>query len=199
MKWATLLLTVLYFGCSSSQQGENRVSINATFIDTLALPNKLFSIKNGSAYYNGSLFSGITIEHNGSGSIKLLTTYLNGLEHGFTKAFYAMAQPEYERFYTRGEKDKLHKGWWPNGNKRFEYHFSNGVYHGAFKEWYEDGRLAKNIRYNNGNETEGKGWRNNGKVYMSFVVKNGRRYGLVNAQLCYSLKNERGEYVENVK
>ena len=55
------------------------------------------------------------------------------------------------------------------------------------------------IQYKDGKEIGGNGWRNNGKTYMNFIVKDGRRYGLVNAQLCYSVKNERGEYVENMK
>jgi hypothetical protein len=33
---------------------------------------------------------------------------------------------------------------------------------------------------------------------MSFEVRNGRLYGLVNPNLCYSLINERGEYVRSV-
>ena len=37
------------------------------------------------------------------------------------------------------------------------------------------------------------------KTEPVFVEKDGRRYGLVNAQLCYSVKNERGEYIENIK
>lgn len=57
----------------------------------------------------------------------------------------------------------------------------------------------KYIVYQNGIAQTGKGWRENGKLYMSFVVRDGRLYGLINPNLCYSLKNERGEYVVSIK
>jgi hypothetical protein len=55
----------------------------------------------------------------------------------------------------------------------------------------------KQIHYNNGTDEYGKGFRENGKVYMSFVVKNGRRYGLNNSNLCYTVLNGSGEFVRS--
>lgn len=46
------------------------------------------------------------------------------------------------------------------------------------------------IPLNNVKEISGKGWRENGKLYISFVMKDGRRYGLFNANLFYSLVKE---------
>ncbi|MBL0182944.1 MAG: hypothetical protein IPP96_11885 [Chitinophagaceae bacterium] len=50
--------------------------------------------------------------------------------------------------------------------------------------------MIQQVFYENGKEISGKGWRENGKLYMSFVMKGGRRYGLFNANLCYSLVKE---------
>ena len=69
-----------------------------------------------------------------------------------------------------------------------------GNYNGLYQEWYENGQPFKFIVYKNGNDVEGKAWRPNGKLYMNFINKDGRRYGLLNAQMCFSLKNENGEY-----
>ena len=47
------------------------------------------------------------------------------------------------------------------------------------------------------NEIRAVGWRENGRTYINFVVRNGRKYGLMNARLCYSLKDEKGTYLSS--
>jgi len=163
---------------------------------TIHLPDPAFTINNGVAMYRQLPFSGTAILYYDSLRTKSSLQYLNGKQEGIEIAFFQNGQKESLRFYKAGEKDSVHNGWWPNGNRRFEYHFSHGQYDGDFTEWYEGGELGKRIVYNDGEELSGKGWRQNGKPYMSYVMKDGRRYGLVNAQLCYSLKNEKGEYVK---
>jgi hypothetical protein len=50
--------------------------------------------------------------------------------------------------------------------------------------------MMQQLVYDHGKEISGKGWRENGELYMNYQIKNGRRYGLANANLCYSLSNE---------
>ncbi len=116
-----------------------------------------------------------------------------------TNSFYENGNKEACRYYHAGEKDSVHRGWWLNGQPRFEYHFRKGEYNGDFKEWYASGKPYKHIIYASGKEQSGKGWRENGKFYMNFVMREGRLYGLVNPNLCYSLKNEKGEYINSLK
>ena len=152
---------------------------------------------NGIWYYRQKPFSG-TIETNyPSGMQKAKQSFYAGKEEGLLETFYESGDKDSRRFYHAGEKDSINQGWWINGNPRFEYHFKNGVYEGDFKEWYASGKPMKHIVYHNGQELSGKGWRENGKAYMSFVMRDGRLYGLINPNLCYSLKNERGEYVNS--
>ena len=198
MKFALILL-VTAVACSGTENRAGSKSLAFASTDSVRLPDTAFQIKNGLAFHRQKMFNGSTVEYYSSDNLKLSVAYAGGLEQGYTHAFYESGQPEYERNYNQGEKDGIHTGWWANGNKRFEYHFAKGVYNGDFTEWYEDGKTAKIIQYKDGKETAGKGWRNNGKPYMNFIVKDGRRYGLVNAQLCYSVKNEKGEFVESVK
>ena len=55
-----------------------------------------------------------------------------------------------QRFYEKGIKTGIHKGWWNNGNLRFEYHFNNeGEYNGEVKEWYTNGQLMKFFHFIN--------------------------------------------------
>ena len=152
---------------------------------------------NGIWFYQQKPFSGSIETDFPSGILKERQTFYDGKEEGLLETFYESGEKDSRRFYHKGEKDSINQGWWINGKPRFEYHFKNGVYEGDFKEWYVGGQPLKHIIYHNGKEQSGKGWRENGKVYMSFIVRDGRLYGLINPNLCYSLKNERGEYVSS--
>ncbi len=170
------------------------------------IPNKIVQsgdpmlvLENGKWLYQQQPFSGTIVSFFVPGKLKSRQSFYEGREEGFLYTYYEDGSKDTQRFYHRGEKDSVNTGWWPNGNLRFEYHFTNGVYEGDFKEWYENGQPLKHIVYDAGKEQKGRGWRINGKSYMSFEVRNGRMYGLVNPNLCYSLKNERGEYVKTTQ
>lgn len=157
--------------------------------------NELLHFDNGNYLYGSELFNGIIIDRYENGNIKSSTAISNGKEEGWKILYYPAGTVSEKRYYHYGEKDSVHAGWWENGNPRFEYHFAAGHYEGDFKEWFESGSLYKHLHYTNGQEERGMGWRENGKQYMNYVMKNGRRYGIVNPGLCYTLKNENGEYL----
>ena len=92
--------------------------------------------------------------------------------------------------YRQGKKIGIHKGYYENGNPKFEYHFIQGEHHGIAKEWYENGQDYKFFHYNMGYE-EGsqKAWWENGVIRANYVVKNGRRYGLIGLKLCMNPEN----------
>lgn len=164
---------------------------------TITATNSLLKVVNGVYQYKGIAYAGaIETYYPNSKQLQMLQTYYNGKEEGWLNTYFPNGAKENKRYFHLGEKDSVHCGWWPNGNLRFEYHFSKGNYHGDFKEFYASGKPLRFVQYNNGFDIEGKGWRENGKPFMSYVNKDGRRYGLLNAQPCYTLKNERGEYIK---
>lgn len=144
--------------------------------------------------YRGEKLNGLVEEYFESGVMKMRAHYSNGLENGVTFTWFENGNMESVRSYVNGEKYGIHKGWWPDGKLKFEYHFRNGQYHGAFREWYRNGSPMHLFTYNHGSEVKAIGWRENGKTYINFEVRNGRRYGLTNARLCFSLKDEQGIY-----
>lgn len=114
---------------------------------------------------------------------------------GFVTENYPSGKIRWKREYRHGLKDGLHLGWWENGRKMFEYHFRKDVYHGAFREWYADGRPAKEMHYERGAEAGlQRAWRANGTLYANYEARDGRLYGVINARLCYSVKDGRGVY-----
>jgi hypothetical protein len=152
---------------------------------------------NGIWFYQQQTFSGTIVSYFSANHLQARKTYYKGKEEGWQYTYYENGNKDSKRYYHGGEKDSINQGWWLNGNPRYEYHFKDGAYEGDFKEWYMSGKPIKHITYHKGKEQSGMGWRENGKVYMSFVMKDGRLYGLINPNLCYSLKNERGEFVKS--
>lgn len=169
----------------------NQLPVNNPVVFQVNKSDALLRMQNGIWYYNQTAFTGNIIEFYAIGNLKSKTACLNGKEHGYMESWYPNGKPEEQRMYIHGKKTATHTGWWPNGQKRFERHFENDQYTGVNKEWYESGRLYTVMGYLNNNEIGGAGWRDNGKCFMNFRIQDGVRYGLVNAELCYSLKKEK--------
>lgn len=36
--------------------------------------------------------------------------------------------------------DRVRREWWPGGAMRLEVHYRNGVFHGTYRAWHENGR-----------------------------------------------------------
>lgn len=201
MKKYIVVILVFFASCKNDApavmpSGEAFEAISIPDVSVSA-NDTLLAINNGFWYYNNILFSGVIQEKYPSQQIKSQQSFYHGKEEGWLNTFYPDGTKESHRYYHKGEKDSVNTGWWSNGNLRFKYHFKHGNYDGDYKEWYVSGKLFKHIIYTNGNEISGRGWRENGKLFMNYVVKDNRRFGLMNSQLCYSLKNEKGEFIKS--
>lgn len=173
-----------------------RSVVTAVYIDK---SDPLLHIVNGNYYYGPKLFSGILHDNYAGGQPRHQVSFYNGKEEGGAMMYYADGRLAEKRYYRHGEKQGLHAGWWPNGSPRFEYHFSGGLYHGEYKEWYSSGQLYKLINYTNGIDENGQGWRENGKLFMNYVMRDGRRYGIINSNLCYTVQNEKREFSKSLR
>ena len=198
MKYFFLFIMLSFFSCKQLQK---KVFADADVISSpviIEANNHSLIFKNGFWYYGENLFSGTIIDRFSDKTVHQKKTYTSGKENGLQLIYFPGGELSEKRYYTNGEKDKVHTGWWENGNLRFEYHFANGIYNGDYKEWYQSGKLLKHIHYVKGIDDCGKGWRETGKLYMNYIMKNGRRYGIVNSNLCYTVKNGNGEFVVSV-
>jgi hypothetical protein len=151
-------------------------------------------IRNGIWMRQDKPYSGQLISLYPSGIVRSVKSLWEGKEEGLQITYYEDGALATQRWYRNGEKDSVNQGWWPDGKQKFLYHFKAGVYEGSFEEWYASGKPLKKIWYHDGKEQCGQGWRENGKPFMSFVVKDGRWYGQINPNLCYSLTNEKGDF-----
>src|SRR5438477_11987798 len=118
MKW--IVISILFIGCSSAATNTAPVVLK-----DLESTDPSLKFKNGIWFYNDQLFSGTLTDRYANNSIHHITGYLNGKEEGSQETFFEDGKIQEKRFYHNGEKDSVHTGWWPNGNRRFEYHFTN--------------------------------------------------------------------------
>jgi len=190
-----IALGFLFVSCSANNTGQAlRQAVNVPNF-TVEETSSALRIQNGVCYYNDGLFSGYIISRFKSGALKERSPYFNGLKEGTDLSWFENGYLESERDFVKGEKEGTHKGWYEDGSKRFEYNFKNGLADGESLDWYRNGKLFQQKNYSAGNEVSVKAWGEAGKLYANYEVKNGVIYGLNNSTLCYTLKNERGEYV----
>jgi antitoxin component YwqK of YwqJK toxin-antitoxin module len=73
----------------------------------------------------------------------------------------------------------------PNGVMRLEAELRDGVFDGSYRTWYASGKPYELRNYANGRE-EGRqqSWTEDGTLFLNYEMRNGRRYGLVNARPC---------------
>ncbi len=119
-----------------------------------------------------------------------ITSYLNGEAHGEWKKFYPSNKINEVRYFKNGQKTGLYQAWWANGNKQLAYQFIADEYDGLCKEWNEQGQLTRIMNYKKGHEEgEQKWWYDSGKIKANYVIKNGRRYGLLGTKNCINVSD----------
>ena len=185
-----LILYIVLCLLPFSYGGNNSKHSEITAIPDLTVEegSDALNIQNGVSYFSNVPVSGYIISHYNNSALKEKNGYINGIQEGTSLSWFENGTMNSKRFYVNGEKDGTHYGWYSDGSKRFEYNFTNGVNTGIHYEWYQNGSIAKKTVYKNGIEEQVQAWRDNGKLYINYVVNN--------SHLCYTLKNEKGEYVK---
>jgi len=141
-------------------------------------------------YFQSKKFSGYVFKLYAPSDTAFLGTYCEGLEEGVHEKWYPNKQLAEQRNFHFGKKVGKHVGFWEDGKPKFEYHFLEGELQGVSNEWYQKGQPYKVMHYKKGYE-EGsqKMWWENGVIRANYVVKQGRRYGLVGLKLCMTPKD----------
>ena len=186
---AVVISGIFLFGCKG-RGPENKEQLSPRIAKTIPLifinrNDKRIHPSRDTVYFEGKLFSGFLFELNSGGDTMFVGSYFNGVEEGRHAKFYPDGTREEERFYINGGKDGPQRGWWPDGKSKFLFTCYDNEFEGKFEEWSDSGLLIKQFNYKKGYE-EGpqKLWWSNGGVRANYVVKNGRKYGLIGLELC---------------
>jgi antitoxin component YwqK of YwqJK toxin-antitoxin module len=182
-----LIISTGFFGCHTkipenpvtfSMVRQNKSEAKLTFENGLLVIDK--------KPFNGTLF---TLFPATTDTAELMS-YLDGKEHGERRKFYPQKKIREKRFFKHGQKTGEYMVWWENGNEQLHYFFEADEYEGTCKEWNVEGKLVKVMNYKKGHE-EGhqQWWYDNGKVKANYVIREGRRYGLLGTKNCINVSD----------
>ena len=187
------ILYLLLLICSCNQNKSKEVSVLIYEIPknyTLKSSQNIV-LKNDTLLLNGESYSGYLFELSINNLDTLLIQgYLNGLQNGIDKKWFANKNIMEHRIYANGKKNGKQIAFWDNGNKKFEFTAVNDAYEGELKEWNVEGNLIHLANYKNGQE-EGtqKLWYDNGKIRANYVIIKGKRYGLLGTKNCKNVSD----------
>lgn len=78
-----------------------------------------------------------------------ICSFKNGKLHGRLRGWYANGQLRWDQYYANGEMDGLQRWWDSSGNMTTQEHWKKGKRHGRHREWHE-GRPTQDGTYRNG-------------------------------------------------
>lgn len=88
-------------------------------------------------------------------------------------------------FYRGAVKIGTHTAWWRNGALRSVAQYSEDAYDGIYQTWYASGSRYELRAFAGGHEAgRQQAWTEDGTLYLNYEMRNGRRFGLVNARPC---------------
>lgn len=180
-----ILVVVFFLACKQKEEVESpRIARKVPSIYKLA-DDANFNFKQDTLFYKLEKYSGKQFLLYPSKDTVFVKSYLNGLLEGLQKQWFSNQVLCEERLYVSNKKEGLHKGWWENGKPKYSYQFYNDEYHGEVKEWYFTGQLFKKFHYENGYEEGSERlWFEDGTVRANYVIKKGKKYGLIGIKLC---------------
>ncbi|TGK37436.1 hypothetical protein EHQ12_06830 [Leptospira gomenensis] len=144
-------------------------------------------------FHHGKKFDGVLETKLDAIQVVRKTSYREGLPDGIEKEMYQNRILSSERNFTRGKKTGIHRGWYPDGKRRFQYSYQNGELHGDVWEWHSSGSLITYAKYWNGQLLGKKVWRPDGQIYANFVMQSGRPMGLPGSKLCWQVRSDENE------
>lgn len=134
-------------------------------------------------------FTGVALSYaprrDGEAVIVERTRYVDGKRHGIRMRWYPSGRLQSRTMFADGRRDGVSESFWEDGNRRALSTYRAGKLHGVATQWYREGMLFKRRQLVDGRE-EGmqQGWRRDGSLYANYEARNGRNYGLNNAELC---------------
>jgi antitoxin component YwqK of YwqJK toxin-antitoxin module len=183
-----LLISSCYEDKSISTLNDVEQIIPAKFILKSAVN---FTVANDVVFLDKEKFSGFIYDlASNKKDTTLLEGYINGKLNGVCKKWFPNRQLMEVRLYDNGKKHGKQVAYWANGNKRFEFIAKNDAYEGEMREWTFDGKLFHLANFVNGQE-EGtqKMWYDNGKIRANYVIRQGKRYGLLGTKNCKNVSD----------
>lgn len=139
----------------------------------------------GAVSLRGRPFTGRVVERYPGGSRRGSTAYAGGRRHGVAEGWYPDGRLAWRGGFRAGREEGVHRAWWADGRPRLVERFRAGRLEGTVREWFPSGRRYREVHYRAGQEAgRQRMWYADGTLRASYVVRHGRRYGLMGAKGC---------------
>jgi antitoxin component YwqK of YwqJK toxin-antitoxin module len=103
--------------------------------------------EDGYMFYEGELFTGVSLWYFDTGQIGSEMRYVGGILNGWSFGWYKNGQKESETYYKNECVDGVNREWHENGQMKLDSEIRNGrsVWK---KEWNEEGNLINEVKKN---------------------------------------------------
>lgn len=196
----TVILVVSFLNCKQSTENifseENNTIKSENIItikDVEVLKSELILNQlQGIWYYKEEPYNGYSLKYHENNTIKEKLGFYSGKRQGVAKTWSENGVLRIESYYNQNKLVGVYKSFWENGNLALEVNYVNGKKQGEEKQWYSNGKLSKLRLLKDGKENGiQKAWLPTGQLYVNYEAKNGRTFGLMRANSCYKLENEK--------
>lgn len=183
------LVSLLVCACQAGPKPKGDPAQSQT-LAWIRLPSADLRQEQDAVWLGNQRLTGILFQLDPSGDTVSTETYRNGRLDGLSRKWFANGQLMEAREYAAGRKQGRQIAYWPNGNQRFAFTAKEDAYEGELREWTESGQLFHLAHFRNGQE-EGvqKLWYDNGKIRANYVIRDGRRYGLLGTKNCMNVSD----------
>ena len=196
---SSFFIGIIFLQCSSKEDNgvaifsKNSMEISNEKMLSFSADNPQISFENAGVFYQGKPFSGtlFSLDPQTQDTLKI-ESYLKGNRHGKWIQYFPGHVLKEFRSFVQGKKTGDFVQYFPTGKKQQAYHFQNDEYQGLAREWNERGVLIREMHYVAGHE-EGaqKLFYDNGQVRANYVMKDGRRFGLLGTKNCVNVSAAR--------
>ncbi len=191
-----LFLTCIFFGCNKQSTKELLLTkdMSARRVENIVVDKKQIKLNStkGQWFYEDQPFNGYSVSYHENGLLAEKSGFFNGKREGESYSYFNDGTIKKDAFYKKNKLDGVKFNYFENGELVSESNYNNGKRHGVQKIWFPNGQLAKKLNFNMGKE-EGlqQAWLENGSLYVNYEAKNGRIFGMLRANSCYKLENEK--------
>jgi len=181
-----ILLISLIFGSCTKRPLE--ISDLKDDLEWLNAEDFIYKTEGGVTFSGKTPLHGIVVSITERGDTAFVHPYVYGKAEGLWIDRYENGVVKRKVYFNQGKKVGKSTAFWQDGMVKYKYNYLDDEFHGLQEEFNREGRLVRIMNYEKGHESgEQKVWYDNGKIKSNYVVKDGRRFGLLGTKNCVNV------------
>lgn len=165
------LTPLLFWSCSNPNSNEAQTAESVNYADLEMRGEQMDPV----AYFEGEPYTGLAVTYAGGGVKFIEQEYKAGRIEGLWRVYFTDGQLQKEGTKIDGLEHGRYREWYQNGQLKYEYHYDMGKKTGTWLSWYEDGTRYTERNFRN-DLVHGKVlvYDERGKLAKEYDYKDGR-------------------------